>query len=90
MNVTVKAFMVDKMPLLRSSHVRFMTQGRDCYQIFPVEDVRSIGFSALLKNHMTYMGHNYEQNTDLGPLSQSCLVHMRVQKLGISAPASKL
>ena len=49
MNVTVKAFMVDKMPLLSSSHVRFMTQGRDCYQIFPVEDVGSIGFSALLK-----------------------------------------
>ena len=28
---------------------------------------------------MTYMGHNYEQNTDLGSLSQSCLEHMRVQ-----------
>ena len=48
MNVTVKAFMVDNVPLPRSSHVRFMTQGRDCYQIFPVGDVGSIGFSALL------------------------------------------
>ena len=48
MNVTVKAFMVDNVSLPRSSHVKLMTQGRDCYQIFPVEDVGSIGFSALL------------------------------------------
>ena len=42
MNVTVKAFMVDNVSLPRSSHVKLMTQGRDCYQIFPVEDVGSL------------------------------------------------